>query len=566
MYKKIHITDFRLFQNQTILFGRYLTVLSGRNSTGKSTILGMIANSGELKKKDGVTYASKAFRAEFSELFKGSRQFDNAGPDRFEITLCDENGDETDYRSFRTAWQTKDKFRKGQQEGTSGEQDSATPSNEGKKEKAPNEERFRVIPFKKLDDGKKTEAKFNYPVLYLGLSRLFPIGESQDGTISTKAIAFKSEEHHNWFVENYKNILSMQTDVQEVTNYSISETDKKSGIGISTDHYDYLTNSSGQDNLGQILLALLSFRKLKEEQGNLWQGGVLLIDEIDATLHPAAQSKLIKLLTQEARSNKIQIVVTTHSISFLRDICGQTAYNNHDDAVNNNIELYYLTNANRKLQIKRNPPFTEIESDLMIISAVQNSNKPKLYSEDAEARWFLKYLVPDYLVYIDALNITIGCDQLINLYSADLQYFGYALIVFDGDVTDKQLDKIPKTIRDNLGNIVKLPGEKSPEEILYEYLLALGPDHDFWSSGAQRVGFTWDYFNEHGPKSDDYKQEKDREKYKKWFIDHRQFFENTKLIDFWKKDNSELVQKFREDFRIAHNHIAKRTMAIPIEE
>ncbi len=91
----------------------------------------------------------------------------------------------------------------------------------------------------------------------------------------------------------------MQTDVQAVTNYSIGETDKKSGIGISTDYYDYLTNSSGQDNLGQILLALLSFRKLKEEQGDSWNGGILLIDEIDATLHPAAQSKLITLLTQE---------------------------------------------------------------------------------------------------------------------------------------------------------------------------------------------------------------------------------------------------------------------------
>lgn len=559
MYKKIQIKDFRLFQNQTILLGKYLTVLSGRNSTGKSTILGMIANSGELKKKDGVTYSSKAFRAEFSELFKGSRQFDDIGPDRFEITLSDENGNETDYRSFRTAWQTKDKFRKKQQDASPGIQDEA------KKEKLPHEERFRVIPFKKLEDGKKTEAKFNYPVLYLGLSRLFPIGESQDGSISTKAISFKSEEHHKWFIDKYKSILSMQTDVHEVTNYSIGETEKKSGIGVSTDHYDYLTNSSGQDNLGQILLALLSFRKLKEEQGALWQGGVLLIDEIDATLHPAAQSKLISLLTQEARNNNIQIVVTTHSLSFLRDICKQTAYNNHDDAVNNHVELYYLTNANRKLEIKRNPPFTEIESDLMIISAVQNSNKIKLYSEDAEARWFLKYLIQDYLVYVDELDITIGCDQLINLYHADLQYFGNTLIVFDGDVTEKQLGKIPKNVRESLGNILKLPGEKSPEQMLYEYLLSLGADHEFWSSGAQRIGFTWDYFNEHGPKSEDYKQEKDREKYKKWFIDHQSFFESTKLMEFWKKDNSELVEKFRMEFQTAHNHIAKRMMTMPIE-
>ena len=177
----------------------------------------------------------------------------------------------------------------------------------------------------------------------------------------------------------------------------------------------------------------------------------------------------------------------------------------------------------------------------------------------------MEYLVPDYLVYVDKLDITIGCDQLINLYGADLQYFGNSLIVLDGDVTEQQLDKIPKRTRENLGNIVKLPGEKSPEEMLYDYLLSLGSDHDYWSSGAQYVGFTWDYFNERGPKSDDYKQDKDREKYKKWFIEHRQLFERTKLMDFWKKDNPQLVQMFRDDFRSAYNCIAKRTMAMSIE-
>lgn len=564
MYKKIQINDFRLFHDQSILLGKYLTVLSGRNSTGKSTILGMIANSGELKKKDGVTYASRAFRAEFSELFKGSRQFDTRGSNRFTITLSDESGQEIDYRSFRTAWQTKDKFRKKEHKDPLNSESVSETEDVVKRE--PHEERFRVIPFKKLDDGKITEAKFNYPVLYLGLSRLFPIGESQDSAISSKSISFKSDDHRQWFIEKYKSILSMQSDVQEVTNYSIGETDKKSGIGVNTDHYDYLTNSSGQDNLGQILLALLSFRKLKEEQGNAWQGGILLIDEIDATLHPAAQSKLITLLTKEARKNQIQIIVTTHSLSFLRDICKQTAYNSHDNDANNKVELYYLTNANRKLEIKRNPAFAEIESDLMIISAVQNGNKIKLYSEDAETRWFLDALVPEYRVYIEELDITIGCDQLINLYSADLQYFGNTLIVFDGDVTEQQLSKIPKAMRENLGNILMLPGGKPPEAVLYDYLLSLGPDHDFWSSGAQRVCFTWDYFHEHGPNSDDYKQEKDRERCKKWFIDHRQFFESTKLMDFWKRDNPELVNEFRESFRTAHNHIAKRTMAIPIED
>jgi len=565
MYKKIQINDFRLFHNQTILLGQYLTVLSGRNSTGKSTILGMIANSGELKKKDGVTYSSRAFRAEFSELFKGSREFDAVGAERFVITLSDEDGNETDYRSFRTAWQTKDQYRR-KKRAEVPENPDAVVSEDAPKNKEQHEERFRVIPFKKLENGRKTEAKFNYPVLYLGLSRLFPIGESQDASISSKNIVFKSEAHRSWFIEKYKNILSMQSDLHEITNYSIGETDRKSGIGISTDNYDYLTNSSGQDNLGQILLAMLSFKKLKEEQGDQWCGGVLLIDEIDATLHPAAQNKLIKLFIQEAKETQLQIIITTHSISFLRDICTRTAYNNHDESVNNKIELYYLTNANRRLEVKRNTPFTEIESDLMVNSIVQNSNKIKLYSEDAEARWFLFNIVGDYLPYIDVLDVTIGCDQLINLYNADLQYFGNTLIVFDGDVEEKQLSKIPEQTRDNLGNILILPGGTNPEKVIYNYLISLGPEHDFWSGGAQKVGFTWDYFNEHGPFSDDYCQEKDREKCKKWFINHRQYFDNTKLMDYWMRDNAELVSAFKEIFKVAHNHIAKRMMTFTIDD
>ena len=565
MYKKIKINDFRLFHNQTILLGKYLTVLSGRNSTGKSTILGMIANSGELKKKDGITYSSRQFRAEFSELFKGSHKYDRTGADKFTITLSDENGNETDYRSFRTAWQTKNSHRKKPQEPEGGADQPKSETKIPSREKKEDEGRFRVIPFKKLEDGKKTEAKFNYPVLYLGLSRLFPIGASQDGSISTKGIVFKSDEHKEWFVNKYTTILSMQSELKEITNYSIAETDKKSGIGVSTDQYDYLTNSSGQDNLGQILLALLSFKKLKEEKGNQWNGGILLIDEIDATLHPAAQNKLIKLFLQEARENGIQIVVTTHSLSFLRNICDRTTYNSHDESVNNNIELYYLTNANRHLEIKRNTPFTEIESDLMVNSIVQSSNKIKLYSEDAEARWFLSKIVSDYLPYVDVLDITIGCTELINLYKADLQYFGNALLVFDGDVTEAQLNKVPEQTRRNLGNVLMLPGGKRPEQVIYDYLLSLGPDHDFWTGSARSLGFTWDYFNEHGPLSDDYRQETEREKYKKWFVAHQQYFDTARLMDYWMRDQPDLVADFRDRFKASHNHVAKRMMTFTIE-
>ena len=87
MYKLLKLNDFRQFNDINILLGKRLTAIAGRNSTGKSTILGILANSGELKKKDGTTYTNGHFRAEFSEIFHGSKKYDKSGSDRIQIDI-----------------------------------------------------------------------------------------------------------------------------------------------------------------------------------------------------------------------------------------------------------------------------------------------------------------------------------------------------------------------------------------------------------------------------------------------------------------------------------------------
>ena len=67
MYKLLKLNDFRQFKNMDILLGKRLTVLAGRNSTGKSTILGVLANSGELKKKDGTKRMEQLILMDSSE-------------------------------------------------------------------------------------------------------------------------------------------------------------------------------------------------------------------------------------------------------------------------------------------------------------------------------------------------------------------------------------------------------------------------------------------------------------------------------------------------------------------
>ena len=198
MYKKIFINEFRQFHNVEIHLGQYITVLAGRNSTGKSTILGLLGNSSELKKTICETYTQNRFRAEFCEIIKGSNQFDKTGNDKFRI-IAKENDREITC-TFRTAWQRYDK-------------DDETPN------------RFRLIPKWTRIDGITTESKLDRPVLYLGLSRLFPIGEANTIGVKKPRMSFDSDEHEKWFVENYQQILSINLNYSRRHDFKINISD-----------------------------------------------------------------------------------------------------------------------------------------------------------------------------------------------------------------------------------------------------------------------------------------------------------------------------------------------------
>ncbi len=525
MFHKIILTDFRQFKDKEIILGKRLTVLAGRNSTGKSTILGILANSSEIKKKDGVTYLGKQFRAEFSEIFNGSEKHDLSASNRIRINVVDNEGNLFDYREFRTAWQNKSSDKK----------------------------RFRIIPSKELDNGKKTEAKMPYPVLYLGLSRLYPIGEVQQSNIQSKKIKFEDENDMEWFIQKYKYILSLNDDVKELDSFYISQIDKKNGVAITTNEYDSLVNSSGQDNLGQLLMALLSFKKLKKENQKI-ENGLLLIDELDSTLHPAAQKRLVDLFCKESKNIGIQTVITTHSSDLLKHICSKTKKNSSDNN-SNDIELYYFTNQNRKLELKRNLEYSAIMNDLLIESRTE-SEKLKVYSEDKENRWFFENIIREYIGFVDLLDVNVGCSALLNMYSADITYFGNTLIVLDGDVSRDEIEKNLDAKR--LGNIIKLPGSKRPEEVIYEYLKNLDSEHAFWER-ANSLSVSWQYIKDNGPKSPKYdKYNKDREKYKHWFNDNILWINNLNVFEFWLDDNQKIVNEFLEEFIDIYNKIAER--------
>lgn len=528
MIHSIEINDFRGLEGVKIILGKHITVLAGRNGIGKSTILALLGNTCEIKGKQGKTLFNTQFRTEFSEIFKGSELFDKSGSNKCRINFCDNNNFDkiTESKVCRISWQTDKKKKNGK--------------------------RFRIIP--ETRGANKNSRKKEWPSLYLGLSRLYPIGEVKDEKIKINKLTKLEESDKDYFVNNYKKILNLAFENDEVCldMIEIGDTARKKGIGVNTSEYSSISNSAGQDNIGQIIMSIMSFKKLKEKNTN-YSGGILLIDEIDATLHPIAQNKLIDYLYKSSKELDLQIVVTTHSISLLKYITEKINYN--ENSMNNNYEAYYFTKNNGPLIVNRNPEYSIIENDLTL-SKPGISNVVSVYSEDDEARWFFEKLIKKYSLKLRIVKVKLSCDALLQLNKNDPVYFSNIIIVLDGDVPNEYIS--------NQKNIIKLPGNVRPEKIIYDFLINLSYESDLWKKGRS-CGFAKENIIENGPESNKY-DGKERDKYKKWFNENLEIIEGLGVFEYWSEENRGIHDEFEEKFKNVYNEIALRKSYPKIED
>ena len=130
------------------------------------------------------------------------------------------------------------------------------------------------------------------PVVYLSLKRLYPIGESKKLDIESYNL---TEEEKETLIELYKTIFSEVTNDGDYLVNGIKST-AKSSAAISSSNIDPITISAGQDNIGKLLITLLSFKRLKNKYEEQYKGGILLIDELEATLHSSALRHVIACL------------------------------------------------------------------------------------------------------------------------------------------------------------------------------------------------------------------------------------------------------------------------------
>lgn len=525
--KQLKVKDFRAFQKETTInLSSNVTAIAGLNGIGKSTLLAILTNIGELPSKYKTLFNSR-FRGEFSSVIMYDSQQDDIG-EKVEITLDGERPVGVPKKMI---------FR-------------AIIQNYNDKTK-----RYRLVP-KKDKEQYNSEAKIPWPSYYLGLSRLIPLGEHKSGKKVSIPEHYKQE-----ITRIHSEILSENLDIEHTESSNLDI-----GIGrlkstIKTDYYGFASNSNGQDNTGQIIEAVLSFDNLKKELNEEYLGGILAIDEIDASLHPAAQNKLLDWLVKKSIELDLQIIFTTHSLTLLEHM-----------SKNNRVMINYLSVSKYQpgiVKVKENPDPGFYRHNLQETYSLVPPKTEKVccFLEDDTARWFFKNIVQlsipinsskvDYLTEekISFMDVSIPWNSLIHLFHSDQIRYHNDLFVLDPDLSKNSGDLKNELDRLKIfdlpidaveGNVFILPGHGNVkiESILRNYLKKLPADSSIYDCDFfVNNGINYDVVQEDLINLGINEKTSEKKKDKVWFKNIGAPIADT-ILNYWFNDHSdEIIQK-----------------------
>lgn len=441
--KKIYINKFRGFNEVGFSLGKHVTLIAGQNGTQKSTLLGILSQTFTIPNEDHVFSEIKpltggSFRSSFQEKFRLSPTLDVPGEHEWSLFFHDHNLHQD-----------------------INEQGSFTVESITRKDKGKESLRF-------WQQGKRGAGNgyIQLPVIYLSLKRLIPIAEA--GKVNSKDIELTDKEK-TWFETNYNKILFSRDNLESI---DYLESRNKNTLGVSTNHYDWHSNSAGQDNLGKILLSVISFQRLKNDFPDDYKGGILAIDEIDATLYPGSQVKLLELLSKFCEQAKIQLIATTHSLQLLEKIEELKESKNRSQDFN----TVYLTKQDEHVIIEESPSFSSIIGNLNLKMGIKPIiKKIPIYTEDEECIHFVKAILGRQFSNLTYPKVKLGCNNYIELGKKKVPNFTLpnSIIVLDGDA-QKSVKK------SKLKNFICLPGILNPESMLANFLHNLSDTSPFW--------------------------------------------------------------------------------------
>lgn len=525
---------FRKLGNIKIEFADRLTLIAGHNGIGKSTILGLVANTFGITDRGGPkSYFGEAFSANIERIvYLALAEVDETQKDLASapVVTAYVNGTEVKKRcsmTRRSIWK-----------------------------------RARVVPRtidKAEDDTVGQDAKIPLPTIYLGMRRLASAGEADEKEVASSKLDMHPDDRTLMkdFVGSVIHGTELNTDV---THQTIKGSKKKTAQPGYTQH-DALAVSMGQDSLGSMATALASFNQLKRDMGEAYPGGLLVIDEMDVGFHPHAIERLAKSLKTYARQLDLQIIATTHSPRLIEAVHPDGDGNAHAPD-----KVIYLLDT-KYPRLAEDQSLRAMLGDMaMTLEAKKPTRKVKptlaVYFEDDEAAQFCACLIPTekktalskkYGVRINWIPLGIGGSHLVKLPEKDPLFLDRVLVV-DADTTVPQdaaargnavkLPNVPGTagVARSLENTVKQflrDITNTPDGPLHQALLDLNTQNP--SSDKVHVTFFQDGDGE----------STERTKTKAWWKKHWTNLKKWRVIEQWAMVYQTDVDKFEAAFEAA---------------
>ncbi|MCG2326956.1 AAA family ATPase [Staphylococcus epidermidis] len=535
MIKKIQVHQYRRLKDISFELSQNVTAISGINGSCKTSLLHIISNSFRAMTKTNsllenveivpiINNINHSVNPKIETLTKGDHEYNDPAPNLKGnlYTVTYENDLELSFRRHNS--------------------------------RKNNGTRFSVKP----RYNKPGESLPVCPVVYLSMGRLFNFGEFSEEEKIQKIKVSLPEEYQRNINKNYKKLTGL--DVFGIVPYKMGKIKNRSSFNTSTQGVDSNTISSGEDNIYIILTALESLRYYFDniDSSNSIES-MLLIDEFDATLHPGIQNDLYDLIYQYSCNYKIQVVFTTHSFSLIEHI------------IRNKKNIIYLINQETRIEKLEDNNIHTINRLLnnQTKNNVLDVKKIPVFLEDEEARTFLDLILEYYVTekrlqsiinirpYLYKVNIKMSSDNLRSMFMDKFLINSTlkSICILDGD--QHSLRK--------LGNhIITLPGTKSPEVEICEYLKKLIDENsdllnnpDFFELGytvpmlKSEILSKIDEFNESIKKlktEGESSKGKSREFYKNLYNDNIPLF--TLLTNLWIKNNEKEVKDFYDDLKI----------------
>ena len=231
--------------------------------------------------------------------------------------------------------------------------------------------------------------------------------------------------------------------------------------------------------------------RLSQEIAQL-RGALVLIDEVEAGLHPWVQQLLMLHLQELALRNDLQIIVTSHSPVILESVPSRGRI---------------FLNRDRDGKVSTRPPYRDIVQDALYGRSADALN---ILCEDDAAegivRGIFDFLAPKSEFRHESIRIgrDTGASEF-PMHAEAFRKFGQIqnfVFVLDGDMREGDISaKIRKTAESDDFPVLFIPGKGAPEAWIWQRLLengdscasALGTDPDMLRGRIERINSTFDF-------------------------------------------------------------------------